>query len=130
MLSGHFPGAEFLFVPIFSLKKGTNFTWCGPHPFGFLIIFTRETLQGFEERNSRIKKYINVEGLRQGNPLTPLLFNLIVEAIDTHTSTTIFIKSNLLGFADYVDIIDIHKEVVKENLVEFEKGVSNLKVSD
>ena len=62
------------------------------------------------------------EGLRQEDPLATLLFNIILEAavraMAIDKSSTIFTKSSqLLGFADDLDLIGRNMDVVKEKLI-------------
>lgn len=106
-----------------------------------LISLTKLTLCGATSRvrirNKLSEAFDVMEGLRQGDPLATLLFNLILEAavraMAIDTSSTIFTKSNqLLGFADDLDIMGRNMEVVKEKFVALDsKGTDfGLKVSD
>lgn len=106
-----------------------------------LIALTKMTLEGANSRvrirNKLSESFDIEEGLRQGDPLATLLFNLILEAAvratQTDTSSTIFTKSSqILGFADDLDIIGRNMEVVKENFVALERKGSDLglKVND
>ena len=91
-----------------------------------LISLTKLTLEGANSRvrirNKLSEAFDNEEGLRQGDPLATLLFNLILEAavrtMAIDTSSTIFTKSSqLLGFADDLDIMGRNMEIVKEKFV-------------
>ena len=118
--------------------------WRAMEEFGIpnkLISLAKMTLTDTKSRvriRNKLSEAFDIkEGLRQGDPLATLLFNLILEAavrfIGMDTSSTIFTKSNqLLGFADDVDVVGRNMDAVKEKFVAFEEGASNfgLKVSD
>ena len=106
-----------------------------------LISLTKLTLIGSNGRVRIRNRYSDAfdieEGLRQGDPLATLLFNLVLEAavrsMDMDTSSTIFTKSTqLLGFADDLDILGRNMEAVKEKFVALDtKGTDlGLKVND
>lgn len=106
-----------------------------------LISLTKLTLNGAKSqvriRNKLSDVFDIEEGLRQGDPLATLLFNLMLEAavrnMDMDTGSTIFTKSSqLLGFADDLDIIGRSMDVVKEKFVSLDrKGTDlGLKVND
>ena len=106
-----------------------------------LISLTKLTLSGATSRvriRNKLSETFDIEeGLRQGAPLATLLFNLILEAavrtMDMDTSSTIFTKSSqLLGFADDLDIMGRSMDVVKEKFVALDRKGSDLglKVND
>jgi hypothetical protein len=100
-----------------------------------LISLAKLTLYGANSRvriRNKLSDAFDVEeGLRQGDPLATLFFNLTLEAavraMDMDTSSTIFTKSSqLLGFADDLDIIGRSVEAVKEKFVALERKGSDL----
>ena len=106
-----------------------------------LISLIKLTLRGANSRvriRNKLSDAFDIEeGLRQGDPLATLLFNLILEAavraMDMDTSSTIFTKSSqLLGFADDLDLIGRNMDVVKEKFVALDNRGSDfgLKVND
>lgn len=106
-----------------------------------LISLTKLTLSGANSRvriRNKLSDAFDIEeGLRQGDPLATLLFNLILEAavraMAIDTSSTIFTKSSqLLGFADDLDIMGRNMEVVKEKFVALDRKGSDfgLRVND
>jgi hypothetical protein len=118
--------------------------WRVMEEFGFpnkLISLTKLTLNGAKSRVRIRNKLSDVfdieEGLRQGDPLATLLFNLVLEAavrtMDMDTNSTIFTKSSqLLGYADDLDIMGRNMEVVKEKFLALDRKGSDLglKVND
>lgn len=77
------------------------------------------------------------EGLRQGDGLAALFFNIVLEKViresNVETSGTIFRKlSQLLGYADDLDLIGRNVDIVKENFTNIEeKGAEfGFKVSE
>lgn len=118
--------------------------WRLMEEFGFphkLISLSKLTLNGANSRvrirNQLSESFDIEEGLRQGDPLSSLLFNLTLEAavrtMDIDSSGTIFTKSSqLLGFADDLDVIGRNMEVVKDKFMALERKGSDLglKVND
>jgi Reverse transcriptase (RNA-dependent DNA polymerase) len=106
-----------------------------------LISLTKLTLIGANSRvriRNQLSEIFNIEeGLRQGDPLATLLFNLTLEAAvrttDIDPSGTIFTKSSqLLGFADDLDLIGRNMDAVKDKFMALEGKCSDLglKVND
>jgi len=72
-----------------------------------------------------------MDGLRQGDGLASLFFNIVLEKViresNVETSGTIFRKlSQLLGYADDLDLIGRNVDIVKENYTKFEEKRLNL----
>ena len=121
-----------------------NKLWRVMEEFGIpskLISLVKVTLRGANSRVRIRNKLSDVfdieEGLRQGDPLATLLFNLILEAavrvMEIDTNNTIFTKSSqLLGFADDLDIIGRSMDVVKESFLALDRKSADLglKIND
>ena len=115
-----------------------NKLWRLMEEFGIpnkLISLTKLTLNGANSRvrirNKMSETFKIEEGLRQGDPLATLLFNLTLEAavrtMNIDTSGTIFTKSSqLLGFADDLDIIGRNMEAVKDKFMSLERKSTDL----
>src|SRR6202012_3044151 len=78
-----------------------------------------------------------MDGLRQGDGLAALFFNIVLEKViresNVETSGTIFRKlSQLLGYADDLDLIGRDVDTVKENYTRLEEESKEfgLKVSE
>ena len=76
---------------------------------------------------------ITKKGLRQGDPLACLLFNLALEKVirnpGIQTSGTIFYKSvQNLAYADGVDIIARSRTALKEAFLSLERTVGELRI--
>ncbi len=88
-------------------------------------------------RNNLSDAFEVMDGLRQGDGLASLFFNIVLEKViresNVETSGTIFRKlSQLLGYADDLDLIGRNVDIVKENYTKVEeKGAEfGLKVSE
>ena len=88
-------------------------------------------------RNNLSEEFETTDGLRQGDGLAALYVNIVLEKViresGVETSGTIFRKlSQLLGYADDLDLIGRNVEIVKENYTRIEeKGAEfGLKVSE
>jgi len=88
-------------------------------------------------RNNLSEEFETRDGLRQGDGLAALFFNIVLEKViresSVETSGTIFRKlSQLLGYADDLDLIGRNVEIVNENFTKIkEKGAEfGLKVSE
>ena len=88
-------------------------------------------------RNNLSETFEAMDGLRQGDGLAALFFNIVLEKViresNVETSGTIFRKlSQILGYADDLDLIGRNVEIVKENFTKIEeKGAEfGLKVSE
>ena len=71
-------------------------------------------------RNNLSESFEALEGLRQGDGLAALFFNIVLEKViresNVETSGTIFRKlSQLLGYADDLDLIGRNVDIVKDN---------------
>src|SRR6202012_3761862 len=73
-------------------------------------------------RNNLSEAFEAMDGLRQGDGLAALFFNIVLEKVET--SGTIFRKlSQLLGYADDLDLIGRNVDTVKESYTRLkEKG--------
>ena len=88
-------------------------------------------------RNNLSEAFEAMDGLRQGDGLAALFFNIVLEKViresNVETSGTIFRKlSQLLGYADDLDLIGRNVDTVKENYTRLEEKDKEfgLKVSD
>lgn len=118
--------------------------WSIMAEFGFpnkLIALTRLTLTHVKARvkirNNLSETFETIDGLRQGDPLSTLLFNIVLEKVIRtsmiETSGTIYRKtSQLLGFADDLDLIGRSADIVSENYARLEEkaAVYGLEVSE
>src|SRR6201990_1734370 len=104
--------------------------------FGFpakLIALTKLTLLNVKARvrirNNLSEIFETMDGLRQGDPLATLLFNIVLEKIvrnsTVETSGTIYRKtSQLLGYADDLDMVGRNVDIVKENYTKLDSSAS------
>jgi len=102
-----------------------------------LIRLTRMTMDNTKSQ-ARIQSdlsdsIITKKGLRQGDPLACLLFNLALEKVirnpGIQTSGTIFYKSvQNLAYADGVDIIARSRTALKEAFLSLERTVGELRI--
>lgn len=112
--------------------------WSTMEQFGFphkLIALAKLTLSSVTSKvriRNRLSDAFNTEdGLRQGDPLATLLFNIALEkavrCCNVDTCSTIYRKSSmLLAYADDVDIIGRNVRQVKETFVALRRGAAEL----
>ena len=77
-------------------------------------------------RNNLSEAFEAMDGLRQGDGLAALFFNIVLEKViresNVETSGNIFRKlSQLLGYADDLDLIGRNVDTVKENYTRLEE---------
>jgi hypothetical protein len=80
-------------------------------------------------RNNLSEFFETLDGFRQGDPLSTLLFNVVLEKVvrdsNVETSGTIYRKaSQLLGYADDLDLVGRNVDIVKENYGNLESRAS------
>lgn len=104
--------------------------------FGFpgkLIALTKLTLSHVRSqvriRNNLSETFETIDGFRQGDPLSTLMFNIVLEkairSSNVETSGTIYRKSSqLLGYADDLDTIGRNVDIVKENYTKLDESAA------
>lgn len=112
--------------------------WSIMEEFGFptkLVALTKLTLSNVKSvvriRGQLSLPFETEEGLRQGDPLATLLFNIVLEKAirntDVDTRGTIFMKSKqLLAYADDVDIVGRSIDAVKDTFTALKSGAAPL----
>src|ERR1700744_5540089 len=95
-----------------------------PHKVTLLNVKARVRI-----RNNLSEIFETMDGLRQGDPLATLLFNIVLEKIvrnsTVETSGTIYKKtSQLLGYADDLDMVGRNVDIVKENYTKLDSSAS------
>ena len=112
--------------------------WRTMEEFGFpekLIIMSKLTLSHVtamvQIRGIKSDAFETIDGVRQGDPLAALFFNVVLEKCIRRTAinnnNTIFTSSTqLLGYADDIDIMGRNMGAVKEAFLLLERGASEM----
>lgn len=112
--------------------------WHTMEEFGFpkkLIAMSKLTLtqvtSQVQIRGIKSDAFETIDGVRQGDPLATLFFNVILEKCirrtTINTNSTIFISSaQLLGYADDIDVVGRNMGAVKEAFLLLERGASEM----